>query len=371
MRRIEVVASLALTCSLACAPTPSPHASCSARLPPETARVAGGRFVDARGDAFVPRGIGSYPLLDLAGRGAMLERPLVRTGAYLDGGSHPGRIRDDDGSLREEGLVALDRVIAEADAHGVRLVLALVNHWPDYGGAPAVLRMVAPDEALPVTAFYTDARAIDAQAAYVRAILTRTNTITAERYADARAIFAWELANEPRCEGCDPAVLARWARRMSDAVREAGATQPIAWGGVGYVSAHGEEFDRIAAEGGVDVMTLHLYPDLGGALSAGDGSAHALYGAIAAGAEAIRDRAARARRAGVALLVEEAGWRGVDPATRDRERALVLGAWADVAHAEGVSLMPWMIGEPDRPDYDGYLFDVARDDATVGVLGCP
>ena len=342
------------------------------------------RFVDGAAQPFEPRGIGSYPLLDHAGWGRLdavraiydralgLARPLVRTGAYLTGGSNPGRLRDSDGTIREEGLAALDRVVLEAQARGVRLVLVLANHWQDYGGAPATLAAVAPGEALPVSAFYTDERAIADQERYVAVIVGRVSSLDGRPYATNETIFAWELVNEPRCDGCDPGALVAWSSRMSRAVRAAGAIQLVAWGGVGYAGAHGEDFDRLAREGGLDVMTLHLYPDIAGGLSlGGDGdAAHSLWAALEAGADTIRDRARRARAAGVPLLLEEAGWRGTDEGRRDPERALVLGAWLAAAHEEGVGVLPWMIAEPDRPDYDGYLIDVARDPRTVEVLGC-
>ena len=121
--------------------------------PPDPAPVIGvddaGRFL-ADGVPVVPRLVNSYPLLDHAGWerwGAITEilrtarelgRPLVRTGAYMIGGTNPARLRDEDGALREEGLVALDRVLAMAADEGVQLLLITANHWPDYGGAPAV-----------------------------------------------------------------------------------------------------------------------------------------------------------------------------------------------------------------------------------------
>lgn len=311
-------------------------------------------------------------LRDIYGRALELDRPLVRTGAYLTGGTNPGRLRESDGTIREEGLAALDRVVFEAQSQGVRLVLVLANHWADYGGAPATLAFVAPGEALPISAFYTDERAIADQERYVATIVGRVSSIDGRPYAANETIFAWELVNEARCDGCDAGVLVAWSARMSRAVRAAGATQLLAWGGIGYAGAHGEDFDRLAREGGLDVMTLHLYPDVAGGLSLADGdaAAPALWAALDSGADTIHDRAARARAAGVALLLEEAGWRGTDEARRDPERALVFGAWLAAAHEEGIGVLPWMIAEPDRPDYDGYLVDVARDAHTVRVLRC-
>ena len=34
----------------------------------------------------------------------------------------------------ENGLQRLDHLIADAEQAGIRLILPLVNHWPDFGG---------------------------------------------------------------------------------------------------------------------------------------------------------------------------------------------------------------------------------------------
>ena len=59
---------------------------------------------------------------------------LARSACQLEvGGDNPARIRDADGTIREEGLAALDLVVAEAAGAGVRLLLLLTNNWGDYG----------------------------------------------------------------------------------------------------------------------------------------------------------------------------------------------------------------------------------------------
>jgi len=185
-----------------------------------------GGFV-AGGVTFLPRGIGSYPLLEHAGNERMAEvhdifdqahalgRPLLRTNAFLDGTTNAARIRETDGTIREEGLVGLDRLLAAAAERDVRLVLALTNNWRDYGGAEAVLRMVAPAEDLPKDAFWSDPRAVGAQQRYIETLVGRTNTINGRPYATDDTVFAWELVNEARCDHdalCDEDTLVEWAR---------------------------------------------------------------------------------------------------------------------------------------------------------------
>jgi mannan endo-1,4-beta-mannosidase len=352
--------------------------------PPGLVAVNDGAFV-AGGEPFVPRGVGSYPLLEHSVRGRMdevrdileqavaLGRPLVRTNAYNDVAASAARLREPDGTLRDEGLAGLDRMLAEAAAFDVRLILVLTNNWTDYGGAPAVIEMAAPGEGLPKDAFWSEPRAIALQAGYVRSIVSRTNGLNGRRYAEDPTVFAWELANEARCEDaawCRPDTLVRWARAMADAIRSAGATQPIAWGGGGHLGAHGEDLAAIAEDGAVDVLTVHVYPFSANALHL-EGrpvASRPLIG-LRLGAETIRGRARLARRHGMPLLVEEVGWKPGPGEDRDAERAILLGAWLREAAAEGVGVLPWMIGERGRPDYDGLLIR-PDDQATTEVLRC-
>jgi len=347
-------------------------------VPLRAAALDARRFVTARagrleldGAAWLPRGVNSYPLLQHVGNGSLgavrdvfaqalaLERPLVRTLAFLDCGDNPARTRDADGCAREQGLRALDRLLGCAAEHGVRLLLVLTNNWPDFGGAPALLKMIAPRERLAKNAFWSDPRAIEAQLAYQHALATRVNSVTGVRYAQDPTIFAWELANEARCElpfwrrRTGPRTLARWAARMSAGLRHAGVQQLIAWGGSGYLGKHGEDLRVVAAEGGVDLLTLHMY---GTHIPARRKHTRA-EAAQAWGEATLRERSTIARQAGLPLLLEEANWKPLHAGTpdADQERAEVLGSWLACAHSLDIGTLPWMIGEEGRADHDGYL----------------
>jgi mannan endo-1,4-beta-mannosidase len=392
--RLVIAAAIALgsatmfttACSFSDQPSHAEIEAC-AREPVESSgmvSVAAGAFI-ADDRPFVPRGVGSYPLLEHAGndrvtavddifaQATALGRPILRTNAYLEGGQNPARLRNDDGTMNEPGLVGLDRLLDQARVHGVKLILVLGTNWSHYGGAPRVVEMVAPGEGLPKDAFWSEPRIVGAQRSFLRTLVSRLNTISAIPYAEDTSIFAWELMNEARCDDprwCDADTLTRWARVMADEVRAAGARQPIAWGGSGHRAHHGEDLAAIAADGAVDILTLHLYPWAEHSLIAEPGRGTRPEVAIRLGVEAIRDRAALARRFGRALLVEELGWRAPSGDTLDGERGVVVGAWLRAAREEGVGALPWMIAERDRPDYDGLLIRPEVDRATVEALRC-
>lgn len=339
-----------------------------------------GRFINAGGEPYVPQGIGCYALLDLAGRGRIdavrdvlrqanaLNRPLLRINAYMDGGTHPGRLRNDDGSHNDEGLEALDRVLHEAKVAGVQLILTLANNWSNYGGAAAVARMV--DAGLGKDDFWTDERVIAFQCGQLKYLASRKNTLGALRYRDDPTIFAWELCNEARLDGwfARPRTLVRWARHMSDALRSEEVTQPIAWGGSGHRGRYGEDLEAIIEDGAVDIATLHLYPyHIEPKLWRIESAERRIARAIEVGAAVLDDRARLCSRRKIPLLVEELGWKLPTP-TPDAERASVMEGLLSAARRHGVGTLPWMIGEPERPDYDGLLVHASTHPQTWDVL---
>ena len=345
--------------------------------------TAGEDFL-ASGEPTIPHGINSYPLLQHVGNGDIeaiddilsqavsLGRPIVRTNAFMDGGQNPARLRDDDGSIRPEGLEALDTIVARARAAGVSLILILANNWSDYGSAPAVVEMVAPGEGLPKDAFWSEPRALQAQRDYVQTLVARQNTVTGLDYRTDPTVLGWELANEARCEDpgwCDGDTLPDWAREMTSAIREAGASQPVFWGGAGHAGEHGEDLEAIGLRGGVDVLTVHLYLEhTHGYLKLLPEDVR-IEGAVQAGARILEDRIDTARALGMPLVVEELGWKPSSKSDPDAERAEIYEGWLSVAHFEGIATAPWMIGERGREDYDGLLI-TPEWELTWDVISC-
>lgn len=91
-----------------------------------------------------------------------------------------------------DGLQRLDYVVKSAEQRGIKLVINFVNNWTDYGGMAAYMKRFGgsanPD-------WYANA---DIQAQYKKYIKT-----VVSRYSNSSAVFSWELANEPRCNGCN------------------------------------------------------------------------------------------------------------------------------------------------------------------------
>lgn len=96
------------------------------------------------------------------------------------------------GKFNEEAFVALDRVIAAAHKHKVRLILPLVDQWSWWGGTAelAGFRGKRPAD------FWTDPDVIEDYARIARFVINRVNTVTGVPYREDRAILAWETGNE-------------------------------------------------------------------------------------------------------------------------------------------------------------------------------
>src|SRR5690606_12224504 len=117
----------------------------------------------------------------------------------------------------ENGLQRLDYVLDVAARHDVKLIMVLVNNWPDFGG---IDQYVVWFKKQYHHEFYTDPEIKQAYKNWVRALVTRTNTVNGKLYRDDPAIFAWELANEPRTIGAggydsqtgwDKTTITQWA----------------------------------------------------------------------------------------------------------------------------------------------------------------
>lgn len=90
-----------------------------------------------------------------------------------------------------DGLERLDAVVAAAEKYDLKLIINFVNNWSDYGGIAAYVAAFGGS----ATSWFTDSASQAQYQTYIKAVVSRYETST--------AVFAWELANEPRCSGCD------------------------------------------------------------------------------------------------------------------------------------------------------------------------
>jgi mannan endo-1,4-beta-mannosidase len=213
--------------------------------------------------------------------------------------------------INDTALERLDYAIATAAELGVRLVLTFTNNWPDFGGMDTYLRWrIAGDASFKAThdAFYTDATVNVWYRAWIAALVTRTSSLTGVPYSEEPAIFAWQLANEPRCGGSGPfpasaacgtaagTPLPAWVASTAAFVRSLDANHMISVGDEGFACndagpcpgaawwcdcSSGVSSARFAAAPDVSYVTAHLYPESWGTDAAWGASWIASHAALA------------------------------------------------------------------------------------------
>ncbi|KAM3067307.1 hypothetical protein ACMFMG_005331 [Clarireedia jacksonii] len=193
------------------------------------------------------------------------------------------------------GLQRLDYVVQSAQAHGISLIINFVNNWTDYGGMQAYATYYGLKA---VTDWYTSAAAQAQYQKYIAAVVSRYKTST--------AVFAWELANEPRCSGCATSVITNWASTTSKYIKSLDPNHMVTTGDEGFgltvandtsypfTTGPGLNFTDLLAIPTLDFATIHLYPSSWGEIDAW-------------GSSWISFHAAAAKAAGKPLIVEEYG----------------------------------------------------------------
>ena len=181
----------------------------------------------------------------------------------------------------ENGLQRLDYVVKSAEgmstgashlfiflwltyrtAHGIKLIINFVNNWTDYGGMAAYFDWAGISDN---TEWYTSDKAQGQYQKYIKAVVSR--------YSDSPAVFAWELANEPRCKGCETTVITNWIADTAKYIKSLDSTHMVTHGEEGfgletdsdgsypYTYTEGTDFAANCAVPDIDFCTYHLYPE--------------------------------------------------------------------------------------------------------------
>jgi mannan endo-1,4-beta-mannosidase len=308
---------------------------------------------------------------------AAMGLTVVRAWAFADGDGHSYRaLQPKPFSYDEAAFDSLDYAVQKAGQLGLRLVLPLVNNWPDYGGMQQYVSWflgLADDsygDGVNHDKFYTDANCRKAYRAWAKHVIQRRNRYTGLRYADDPTVMSWELANEPRCRSDKSgATLLGWAREMSAYVKSLAPRQLLAVGDEGfygraneadypYSNYEGNDWLKLTALPAVDYGTHHVYPPNWGETSGSKPGTDA----TGWGTRWITDHLADGRKLGKPVVVEEfglqidAGRDIADTAARDA----AYKAWTDAALASGAAgdqfwLLTSRVDDGSfYPDYDGH-----------------
>lgn len=313
-----------------------------------------------------------------------MKLPVIRAWAFMDGEPHNGYVMQPEPFVYDEdGFEPLDYAVWKAGQLGLRLVLPLVNNWPDYGGMQQYVQwfLGLPDDsygdAVNHDLFFTDPAIRRCYKAYAKHVITRRNRYTGLRYCDDPTIMTFELANEPRNRGGDKtgAEVLAWADEMSRWIKRLAPRQLVAVGDEGffgdpasadypYGTYEGNKWRELTALPAVDYGTYHLYPWSWGKTE----------DPVGWGATWITDHIVAGRELGKPTVLEEYGLPiGVGTPVPDVEaRNAGYRLWTDRVFEDG--------GDGDQfwiltalqddgtlyPDYDGYR--VTYPSSTADVL---
>lgn len=207
-----------------------------------------------------------------------LRLNAIRIWGFDDG--NEGGFQPNARDYNEARFAVLDYVIAKCEEYGVKIVLPLVNNWPEYGGVPQYLEWspTASEHA----DFFTDAECKDIYKDYVTYVLNRTNTITGLQYKDEPAIMIVEVMNEARGGAGNETVLAAWFNEMAGFIKTIDNNHLVGTGSEGFylhnedytvpedgypdygwrAGGHaGTDFFLNNASDNIDVISIHIWAD--------------------------------------------------------------------------------------------------------------
>ncbi|GAB4818424.1 hypothetical protein N2152v2_005470 [Parachlorella kessleri] len=317
-------------------------------------------------------------VLDSLQQAAGLGLNVVRTAASSDGPqSYWPSMQPQPGVVDEQVLKdGLDFVVDAACRRGLRLLLMLTNQWAAGGGMQQYVKWAGGGT---LTDFYTSPQIKSWYKAYVKAVLTRRNSITGRLYSEDPCILGYDLANEPFNRGDDSGdVLQAWVEEMSGYIKSLDRNHLLTTGQIGYFGkstpqywqdnppidnawsnlhqgvalpynavCEGTDFVRNHSPPGIDFATLHIWPDAGWACSESC--------KLEASRSYIRARLdASAATFKKPVVVEEFG-KLRPAAVRNAFYAMVydeLKAARDKGQPVGGSLF-WMLADSSYADYDG------------------
>ncbi len=172
-------------------------------------------------------------------------------------------------------LEGLDYLLVEMGKRNMKAVLYLNNAWEWSGGYTQYLMWAGEEQApIPVvdgwdkymayaSTFITNDKAQAIFDNYVTDIVTRTNSLSGERYIDDPTIFSWQISNEPRCFNPDnKEAFAKWIGSTAKLIRSLDPNHMISTGSEGSHGCEGdiELFEKIHSFDEISYLNIHIWP---------------------------------------------------------------------------------------------------------------
>jgi mannan endo-1,4-beta-mannosidase len=294
--------------------------------------------------------------------------------------------------FNETLLKGLDHALAEMGKRGISAVIYLTNFWEWSGGMMTYLywtnggRYVDmndpahpwPEFADMASEFYGQTSAVRMFDDYVRALVSRRNSVTGRLYRDDPTILSWQLANEPRPGGSDEAgrrhmaAYLGWIDKTARLIKSIDPNHMVSTGSEGTQGCINDAKCVVSAHSSpaIDYVNAHIWPqnwswadprDLEGTWPTVERNTH----------DYIVQQLAIAKRLGKPLVIEEFGFPrdggSFDPGTpttfKDRFYELIYSAVLDSVRSggplQGCNFWGWGgEGRAQHPDHHFVRGDV-------------
>jgi len=168
------------------------------------------------------------------------------------------------GVYDENVLNGLDFFLSEVGKHNMKAVMVLNNYWQWSGGMG---QYVSWSNGTPipypgdygvfmnyVSSFYDCDECQTWYRAHIQMIVTHVNPYTGLAYRDDPAVFAWELANEPRRYPYS------WIDNTSAYIKSLDPNHIVTTGSEGTPPGENQDFKRTHEGPNIDYATVHIWP---------------------------------------------------------------------------------------------------------------
>ena len=174
-------------------------------------------------------------------------------------------------------LVGLDRFLVELGKRDMQAVLYVNNSWEWSGGYGQYMEWATGEKALiplvdgywpfmqQMRKFQTSRESQELYFNHLRNIVGRTNSITGKPYREDKAIFSWQLGNEPRCFSDDEEIregFIGWMTEAAAIIKSIDPNHMVSTGNEGLMGCEGdpELLRQVNSIPGIDYMTIHIWP---------------------------------------------------------------------------------------------------------------
>jgi len=237
-------------------------------------------LMDQQGITVEGGGTASQAVLHHLDRSRDIGIKVIRMWGFNDDAGRQAALQTSPGVYKETTFKALDFVINEAGKRGLKLIISLVNHQPEYGGIRKYAEWAGLVNA---SEFYTNAQTKQWFKNHISVMLNRVNTYTGVRYKDDPTVMAWEIANEASYEqggsSVDPTILRDFYAEFARYIKSIDSNHLVTTGEEGFdhstyasqYSTYANNWVHRANERGtsyylntnipeIDFAQVHMYP---------------------------------------------------------------------------------------------------------------